>query len=106
MNDFNLKVNALGAMDADRQFDYGAFLGGLEEKQQQWNNALAMYQLLGMNAPQIYLDILGIQKTQPAAYGGDEAGTVKRGPKKEEDIDPPKKTSTGMGVNPSMNAFR
>lgn len=70
MNDFTLKLNALGAMDADRQFDYSAFLGGLEEKQQQWNNAMAMYQLFGYEAPQEYLDILGIQKPQPVAYGG------------------------------------
>lgn len=70
MNDFNLKLNALGAMDADRQFDYSAFLGSLEEKQQQWNNAMAMYQLFGYEAPQEYLDILGVQKPQPVSYGG------------------------------------
>lgn len=70
MNDFNLKVNALGAMNADREFDYSAFLGGLEEKQQQWNNAMAMYQLFGYEAPQEYLDILGIQKPEPVYYGG------------------------------------
>ena len=72
MNDFNLKVNALGAMDADRQFDYSAFLGGLEQKQQQWNNAMAMYQLFGYEAPQEYLDILGIQK--PVVHSGGGGG--------------------------------
>lgn len=75
MNDFNQKVNALGAMDTDRQFDYSAFLGGLEQKQQQWNNAVAMYQLLGYNAPQEYLDILGIQKPANTGYIGGNSGT-------------------------------
>ena len=106
MNDFNLKVNALGALDADRQFDYGTFLGGLEDKQQQWNNALAMYQLLGMKAPQEYLDILGIKKPASTGGGSSSGSSGNRNPGEDEDPDEPKKNSTGMGTNPRMNAFR
>ena len=76
MNDFSQKVNALGALNTDRQFDYNAWLGGLEEQQQKWNNAMAMYQLFGYDAPQEYLDILGIQKPQATVSSGGSYGPV------------------------------
>lgn len=103
MNDFNQKVNALGAMDADRQFDYSAFLGGLEQKQQQWNNAVAMYQLLGYNAPQEYLDILGIQKPVNTGYvesSGNSGGKRKNNTttvETEDQLDMNSVLNLGMG---------
>lgn len=97
MNDFNLKVNALGAMDTDRQFDYSAFLGNLEQKQQQWNNAVAMYQLLGYNAPQEYLDILGIVK--PVNTGYVESSGTSGGKRKNNTT-----TSDTGGLSVDMNS--
>ena len=71
LGDFEGKLQGLQALESDRQFDYAAWLQDyqLQEaaKQQEFQNALAMYKLVGLT-PNIAA-VLGVPYVQPTAGG-------------------------------------
>lgn len=89
LDEFNRKMSSLGALEADRNFDYEnwmteynrlqnslgnyqtqdeidyqRYLDGVAREQQIYNDALNMYQLLGYATPEI-AEILGIDPSEP-----------------------------------------
>lgn len=73
LSDYNAKLSAFDAINTDRNFDYNAYLQEYERKQQEWNNALTLYQM-GQRTPEV-LAILGL----PAVSAGGGSGSSSRG---------------------------
>lgn len=77
LSDYNAKLSALDAMSTDRNFDYNAYLQEYERQQQEWNNALTLYQM-GQRTPEI-MAILGLPEVPVYAGGGEEESGVSAG---------------------------
>ena len=81
--DLDAKQAALGAITTDRNFDWQKYLQEQDQqmaaKQQEWNNAFALYQKLGYATPEIAA-ILGIESNVPQK-------NVYYGPDTEEEIE-------------------
>lgn len=80
LRDFTKKMEALGALETDRNTDYQTFLQEYQleqqKKQQAFDNAMALYQLGGLT-PEIAA-ILGVPYVAPAAYYDDDEGGGRR----------------------------
>lgn len=77
LSDYNAKLSALDAMSTDRNFDYNAYLQEYERQQQEWNNALTLYQM-GQRTPEI-MAILGLPEVPMYVGGGEEDSGVSAG---------------------------
>lgn len=60
LEDINNKMNGLGALQTDRNFDYENWLNEYNMRQQEYENAMALYKTLGYATPEV-AEILGIK---------------------------------------------
>ena len=70
LNEIGLDMDALNALQTDRNNDWNDYLQDYEEEQQKFNNALALYQTLGYMTPEIQ-EALGLG----GSAGAEESGT-------------------------------
>ena len=77
LNDFNEKLGALGALDTDRNFEFGL-------NQDEWNKAWTMYKTMGYATPEIAA-ILGIPYVPPGRAAATAVGGSGRGSKSAAD---------------------
>lgn len=80
LSDYETKLSGLDALTADRNFDYNAYLQEYEQKQQEWNNALTLYQM-GIQTDAV-LKTLGIPST--GSSGGSSGGGSSSGGRAQE----------------------
>lgn len=85
LQELDLDYQALSAAQTERNLDYNRYLQELDQKQQEFSNALALYQTLGYMTPEIEA-ALGLKKSSVETEGLTE---VQTDPAKGQ-VDPPK----------------
>lgn len=74
LNNIQTDMSRLEALQAQEKTDYERYLNEVSIQQQEFDNALKMYQLLGDQAPAKYLEALGIPVPVASAGGGGGGG--------------------------------
>lgn len=87
LNGFSADISALEAMNTDRNFDYNVYLQDYAQKQQEWDNALKMYQM-GLRTPQVLavLGLTGVNLNGGSGGSGGSGGGKKPGDPESEEL--------------------
>lgn len=78
LSEIGLDIDALGALQQDKAYDWNEYLQNYEMEQQKFNNAMALYQTLGYMTPEIAeaLGLGGVGGTVGLPGSGSVGGTT------------------------------